>query len=170
MRVTANSQMGTLVHPNFHHSRLRINKVIDGLDNLEGILAVYLLSVLEPFNHIIDKLLRHLIPEFNTVIAVINLHRIDIEFLKRRRRIRNLNRLLKLQPTHKLLALCKLQLRIPVIRFPLDNSLEILQRIFIVQDSGIRKGTPPICLVAIRTNTFSFYPHSRDTRNPQQTN
>lgn len=159
MRVTANRQMRALVHANFHHSRFRIEQVLGSLDNLERILAMNALPGLKPLNHIIDKLLRHLAPQPDAIIAIIDPNSLDIQLLKRRRRIRHLNSLLKLQPAHQLLALGELQLRIAVIRLPLNDSFEILKRLFVVEDSGIRKRSSPIRLVDIRT-VFSLSPYN----------
>lgn len=149
--------MGALIDADFDHRRLRIDKLLDGLDNLERIFAMDLLPVLEPLEHIVDELLRHLAPQPHAVIAIVHLDRVDIQVLERGRRLGDLNGLLELKPAHQLLAVRELQPRIAVIRLPLDNGLKVLQGVAVIQDGGVRQRSPPICLVGESGNTFSFY-------------
>lgn len=79
MCVTTHSQFIPLFHPDLNHRRFRIDKIPNSLDDLEHILAVNLLPVLEPLNHIIDELLCHFIPNPDTVIPIVHSHRIDIQ-------------------------------------------------------------------------------------------
>lgn len=106
MCVTTHCQFIPLFHPDLNHRRLRIDKIPNRLDDLENILAMDLLPILEPLNHIIDKLLRHFLPKPGTVISIVHRHRIDIQIFKSRRRIANLNRLLEFHTTDELLAVC----------------------------------------------------------------
>lgn len=108
MSITANSQLRALVHPNLNHSRLSIDKVLNSLDNLERILPVNLLPILKPLNHVINELLSHLRPESHAIIRIIHGDSINIQALKSRRRVGDLNGLLKFQPSDQFLALGQL--------------------------------------------------------------
>lgn len=96
--------MSTLVNADFHHRRLGVHKLLHSLNDLERVFAMDLLPGLKPLNHIIDKFLGHFISQPNPVIVIINPDRIDIQLLKRRWRVRDLDRFLKLDPPHQLLA------------------------------------------------------------------
>ncbi|PYI09976.1 hypothetical protein BO78DRAFT_11064 [Aspergillus sclerotiicarbonarius CBS 121057] len=146
MRITANRQPLALLHTNLNHRRLRIDQILDSLDYLERVLAMDLLAGLEPLDHIVNELLCHFLLQPRTIIASIHSHGINIQVLKSGRRVADLNRLLELQPTDQLLALAQLQLRIAVVRLPLNHGLEILQGVLVVQDGGIRKGSSPVSL------------------------
>lgn len=106
MCVTTHCQFIPLFHPDLNHRRFRIDQVSNRLDDLEHVLAVDLLPVLEPLNHIIDKLLCHFLLKPGTIISIVHRHRIDIQIFESRRRIANLNRLLEFHTTDELLAVC----------------------------------------------------------------
>lgn len=104
--VTTHCQFIPLFHPDLNHRRFRIDKIPNRLDNLEHILAVDLLPVLEPLDHIIDKPLCHFVPNPDTVISIVHRHRIDIQVFESRWRVANLNRLLEFHTTDEFLAVC----------------------------------------------------------------
>lgn len=132
MRVTTNRQLPPLLNTDLHHRRLGIHQILDSLDNLERILAMNLLPILKPLHHIIDKLLRHVLTQTHSIVVIVHADRIDIQALKRRRRVGHFNRFLEFQPSHEFLAVRQFQLRISVIRFPLDDRFEIAQRFAVV--------------------------------------
>ena len=146
MRITTDGQLSALVHPDFNHCRLRIDKVLHCLYNLEDIFAMYLLAVLEPLEHIVNELLRHLGAQPHAIVLVVHGHRIDIQLLERGGRVTNLDGLFESLPSHKLLAVRQFQFRIAVIGFFLHDSLEVLQGLPVVQDSSVGQGTSPVCL------------------------
>lgn len=146
MSVTTDGQFSSLVNPNLHHCRLCIDNVLNRLDNLEDVFAVYFPPILEPFNHIINELLCHLIPQPDAIILVVHGNRIDVQLFKGRRGIANLDGLFKLHATNKLLAIDQLQFRISVARLLLYDGFEVFQGLAVVKDSRVGKGAPPVRL------------------------
>lgn len=146
MSITADGQLLARINTNLHHRRLVVYNVLYSLDNLEDIFAVNVLAILEPLDHIIDELLRHLTPKAHTIIVILHLDSIDVQALKCGRRVGDLNGLLKFYTTDELLTLCQLDLRILVVWLPLDDGLEIPKGSLIVEDGGFGKGTSPVCL------------------------
>lgn len=154
MRITAHSQLCALFHSNLDHRRLRIDNISNRLDDLENILAVDLLPILEPLNHVVNELLRHFTPQSNTVILIIDNDRVDIHLLERRRRLGDFDRLFELDTTHELLALCQLQFRIAIVRFPSNDGLEVFKSSLVVEDGSVRDRSSPVRLVRIRNHIF----------------
>lgn len=152
MRVTANRQFLARIHSNFHHCRLGVHEILYSLDYLEDILAVDLLAILEPLDHVIDKLLGHFVPEAHTVVAIVDLHRIDVQPLECRWRFGNLNRLLEFYTANQFLTICQLKLRIAVAGLAFHHSLEILEGRLVVENGRVCQGTTPEGLNRQRQN------------------
>lgn len=151
--ITTDRQLLARIDTNLNHSRLIIDDVLHSLDDLEDILAVNLLAVLKPLNHIIDELLCHLILEAHTVIVILHLNSIDIQALECGRWVGDLDGLLEIYTTDELLALCQLDFRILVARFTLDDGLEIPECSLVVEDGSFGEGASPVCLRSKRVST-----------------
>jgi hypothetical protein len=146
MCITANRQLLARLNANLHHRRLGVHKVLDSLDNLEDILAVDLLSILEPLNHVVNEFLCHFLAEAHTIVTILNLDSTNIQIRKCGGRVRNLNGLLEVYPANELFTLGSLELRALVVGLPLGNSLEILQSILVIKNGSISQTTAPISL------------------------
>ena len=104
MRVTTDSQFSALVHPDLDHCRFCVDNLLHCLDDLEHIFAVDLLPILKALDHIIDKLLCHLISQSDTIVLIIHGDGVDVQTLESRRLIANFNRFLEFHATDQLLA------------------------------------------------------------------
>lgn len=146
MRVSADRQFGPLFHSDLHQGRLLADDVQNRLDDLERELAMDLLPVLESLDHVVDKLLGHLVTQPDPVVAVIDDDLVDVQILERGGRVPDFNRLLKLETAHQLLAFRKLQLGLPVVWLPLDNGSEVLEGFAGVEDGSVGERPSPIRL------------------------
>lgn len=156
MSITTDRQLLAHINANLHHRRLVVHNVLHSLDDLEDILAVNVLAILKPLNHIIDKLLGHLTPKAHTIIVILHLDSIDVQALKCGRRVGDLNGLLKFYTADELLALGQLDLRILVVWLALNDGLEIPKGSFIVEDGGFGKGASPVCLGTAKCQCRSY--------------
>lgn len=125
MCVTAYCQLRTLIHSNLHHGRFRLRDVKYVLDDLERIFSVDLLPVLETINHVIDELLCHFLVQPDASVAIVDRDRVDVEVLKHRGRVGDLDSLLEFDPTNPFFTVDQLQFCVSVARFLLDDDLEV---------------------------------------------
>lgn len=91
---------------------------------------MYLLPVLEALDHVVDKLLRHLISQADAVVVIVDFDRIDVQVLERGGWLPHLDRFLELDPTDELLAFCKSQFGIAVVGLSPDNGFEVFEGLF----------------------------------------
>lgn len=138
MGITANCQLHILGDVHLNHGGLIIYNVSDGDDDLVNVFLVDQFAALEALNHVVDKLLCHLIPfEAHAIVRSIHCHGLDIEALSSRQLIPDFDSGEEGELAHNLLALNKLELGILVIGGNLDASLEILDGFLGVQDGGV---------------------------------
>lgn len=116
MSVTADRQLNIVRNFHLHHGRLIVQHLLRGNDYLVDIFLVDLLPVLEALRHVIDELLRHLVPEPRTVVAILDYHGVEVESLRRRGLILHLDGGEEVELPHDLLAFRELQLGVLIGR------------------------------------------------------
>ena len=58
----------TWCHLHFYHGRFIIDNIPNGGNYLEDIFAMYFLAILKSCNHVVNKLLRHFIPQLDAIV------------------------------------------------------------------------------------------------------
>ena len=138
MGITADCQLHVLGDINLNHGRLVVHNVPDGDNDLVNVFLVDQFAVLETLDHIVDKLLCHLVLfQAHAVVSRIHGHGVDIEALGGGQLIANFNSGKEGELAHNPLALNQLELGILVIGGDLDAGFEVLDGFLGVQDSGI---------------------------------
>lgn len=136
--ITADCQLHVLGDVHLNHGGLVVHNVPDGNNDLIDVFLVDQLAVLEPLDHVVDKLLCHLVLlQAHAVVGSIDGHRIDIETLGGGQLITDFDSGEEGELAHDLLALDQLELGILVIGGDLDAGLEVLDGFLGVQDGGV---------------------------------
>ncbi|KAI7506207.1 hypothetical protein KC367_g270 [Hortaea werneckii] len=76
--VSAYGELVAALDVGFHHCRLVVDQLLHGQYYLEDILLVQLLALLEPDDHVVYELLRHLILQVHTIVRILDHHRVQL--------------------------------------------------------------------------------------------
>lgn len=138
MGITADCQLHVLGDVHLDHGGLVVHNVPDRNNDLVDVFLVDQFAVLETLDHVVDKLLCHLVLfQAHAVVGGIDSHRVDIETLGGGQLIADFDSGEEGELAHNLLALDKLELGILVIGGNLDAGLEVLDGFLGVQDGGV---------------------------------
>lgn len=149
MSVTADGDRRALGHIVLNHCRLVVHQLLDREDDLVNVFFVKPLPVLESFNHVVDKLLGHLIAQPRAIILFIDGHVLQVQALRSRRRILDLNGLEESIALDNLLAFGVLKLGIPVRGILLDDNFPVTQCIAMVEDGRVGDGSTVVGLYIV---------------------
>lgn len=133
MSVSANCDLVSLLDVMLHHGRLFLDEFCDCDDDLVNIFFSQLFPVDETFNHVFNELWCHLVLQLRTVIARLEGHALQIQPLRSRRRIFNLDSLEERISLDDLVALCHAQFCVRIVgrllhdKFPVAQSLSMLE-------------------------------------------
>lgn len=79
--ITTDSQLALLLDLHLDHGGLLVDNVLDSEQDLVDILLMDALAILESLNHVVNKLLCHLVSKLHAIVAVIYHHVVQIQTL-----------------------------------------------------------------------------------------
>jgi hypothetical protein len=146
MRVTADGDLVPLFDVILDHGRFLLDDVHDGQYYLVGILLGQLLAVLEPLDHVLDELDRHLAFQLWAVVLGFEGHVLDIQPFCRRGSIVDLDGLQEGISLDDALTLGHAQLRVRIVRGLLYDELPIAEGFAVLEHGRVRRGAAVVCL------------------------
>lgn len=145
MCISTNGQLRVAFNLHFNHGWFIIYNPLYSHNNLINIFLVYLLAILETFQHISDEFGRHFVAQLYTIVILDN-HIIEVKAFCCRRRISNFDSSKELNPLNNLLAFCQSEFRIFVARYLLNYGLEISEGFFGFEDCSVCNSSTIVCL------------------------
>ena len=144
--ITAHSELNIVRYLHLHHRGLLVHDLLDSHDDLVDEFLVDLLAVLEPLDHVVNELLRHLVLDLYAVVVRFDSDSIEVEAFGGRGLVAHFYGSVEVELSHDLLAFGKLELRVLVVGVQLRAFLEIFEGILGLENGGVGDGTAEISL------------------------
>lgn len=146
MSVSADGYLLALLNLSFDHGGLVVNNVLDCQDDLENMLPVDLLAILESLDHVINVFLSHLVSQLGAIVAVLNDHAVQVQTLRGRRGIGDLDSLEEGIALDKLLTCVALSLGNLVTGTLLHYNFPVVDSVGMSQDGSVGNSSSVVCL------------------------